>query len=85
MMPETTYPVRKVTVSLPAELANFVDSEALRLKVSRSALVADALRELQIAEEERLAVEGYRFYAAEAGEFAQASAQAVAEVMSNAG
>jgi len=84
-MSETTYPVRKVTVSLPAELASFVDNEALRLKVSRSKLVADALRELQIAEEERLAVEGYQFYAAEAREFAQASAQAVAEVMSDAG
>ena len=84
-MAETTCPVRKVTVSLPADLASFVDSEALRLKVSRSKLVADALRELQIAEEQRLAVEGYRFYAAEASEFAKASATAVAEVMSNAG
>ena len=84
-MSEATYPVRKVTVSLPAELAHFVDSEALRLKVSRSKLVADALRDRQVAEEQRLAVEGYRFYAAEASEFAQASAHAVAEVMSNAG
>ena len=84
-MSETTYPVRKVTVSLPAELANFVDSEALRLKVSRSKLVADALREIQIAEEKRLAIEGYRFYAVEASEFAQASMAAVAEVMDDAG
>jgi len=84
-MSETTYPVRKVTVSLPAELADFVDSEALRLKVSRSKLVADALREIQIAEEERLASEGYRFYAVEASEFAQASMGAVAEGMDHAG
>jgi metal-responsive CopG/Arc/MetJ family transcriptional regulator len=79
MMPATTYPVRKVTVSLPAELAD------LRLKVSRSKLVADALREAQMAEEERLAIEGYRFYAVEAAEFAQASMGAVAEGMAHDG
>jgi metal-responsive CopG/Arc/MetJ family transcriptional regulator len=82
---ETTYPVRKVTVSLPAELADFVDSEALRLKISRSKLVAGALREIQTAEEERLAAEGYRFYAVEASEFAEASMGAVAQGMDHAG
>ena len=84
-MSETTYSVRKVTVSLPAELADFVDSQAQRLNVSRSKLVADALRETQIAEEERLAIEGYRFYAVEASEFAQASLRAAAEGLAHAG
>ena len=44
-MSETTYSVRKLTVSLPARLADFLDREALRLNVSRSKLVADALRD----------------------------------------
>lgn len=84
-MSETTYSVRKLTVSLPAGLADFLDREASRLKVSRSKLVADALREIQVAEEERLAAEGYRFYAREASDFAQASISAVAEVLEHAG
>ena len=84
-MSETSYSVRKLTVSLPARLADFLDREALRLNVSRSKLVANALREIQIAEEERLAAEGYRFYACEASDFAQASMGAVAEVLDHAG
>jgi metal-responsive CopG/Arc/MetJ family transcriptional regulator len=85
MMSEATVPVRKLTVSLPARLADFLDREALRLNVSRSKLVADALREVQAAEEERRAIEGYRFYAHEASDFAQASIGAMAEVLDHAG
>jgi len=84
-MSEMIYSVRKLTVSLPARLADFLDREALRRNVSRSKLVADALRELQIAEEERLAAEGYRFYAREASDFAQASAGAIGEALDHAG
>lgn len=84
-MAETTHSVRKLTVSLPTRLADFLDREAARLSVSRSKLVADALREIQVAEEERLAVEGYRFYAGEASDFAQASIGAVTEVLDHAG
>ncbi len=83
-MSEATHSVRKLTVSLPTRLADFLDREAIRLNVSRSKLVADALREIQVAEEERLAVEGYRFYAHEASEFAQASISAAAEVLDHA-
>jgi len=83
-MSETTSSVRKLTISLPVGLAEYIDREASRLNVSRSKLVADALREIQAAEEERLAVEGYRFYANEASEFAQASISAVAEVLEHA-
>lgn len=83
-MAETTYSVRKLTISLPARLADFLDREATRLHVSRSRLVADALREIQAAEEERLAAEGYRFYAQEASDFAQASMGAVAEALGHA-
>jgi len=42
--------------------------------------IGQALAEAQAREQARLAAEGYRFYAEESGEFADASAQAVAEV-----
>ena len=41
--------------------------------------IAHALSEIKAAEDERLAAEGYRFYAQEANEFADASASAMAE------
>ena len=44
-------------------------------------IVLDALVEAQAREQARLAAEGYRFYAGEAIEFAEASAGAVAETM----
>jgi metal-responsive CopG/Arc/MetJ family transcriptional regulator len=84
-MSETTSSVRKLTVSLPSGLADFLDREAMRMNVSRSKLVADALREVQAAEEERLAIAGYRFYAREANDFAQASLGAIAEVLDHGG
>ena len=80
-----TASIRKVTVSLPAGLVEFADREAARLNVSRSRLIAQALSEIKAAAEERLAMEGYRFYAQEASEFAAASAGAVAEALDHAG
>lgn len=83
-MSETRHSVRKLTVSLPARLADLLDGEALRLNASRSKLVADAFREIQ-GEEERQAIEGYRFYADEASDFSQASLSAVSAVLEHAG
>ena len=78
-------PVRKITISLPETLVEFADRQAARLSTSRSRVIADALSQVQAEEEERLAAEGYRFYAQEASEFAQASAAAVAEVLNDGG
>ncbi|MBN1139393.1 MAG: hypothetical protein JXM73_22640 [Anaerolineae bacterium] len=76
---------RKLTISLPAHLADFVDRESARLHISRSRLIARAVAEIKDVEEEQLAAEGYRFYAQEASEFAEASHQAVAEAWRDAG
>ena len=84
-MSTETPPVRKVTISLPVSLVDYADHEAARLNISRSRLIARALSEIQVAEEERLAAEGYRFYAHEASEFADASAGVVAEAWEHAG
>lgn len=77
--------VRKITISLPETLVEFADREAARLSTSRSRVIADALSQVRTKEEERLAAEGYRFYAREASEFASASAAAVAEVLNHDG
>jgi metal-responsive CopG/Arc/MetJ family transcriptional regulator len=84
-MPVETASVRKVTVSLPSSLVDFADREAARLNISRSRLIAHALAEIKAEYEERLAAEGYRFYAQEAGEFAEASASAVVEALDHDG
>lgn len=78
-MSEETTSVRKVTVSLPESLVDFADREAARLELSRSAVIARVLAERKAAYEASLAAEGYRSYAQEASEFAEASAGAVAE------
>ena len=80
-----TPPIRKITISLPAGLVEFADREAARLNISRSRLIARVLSEIKAAEEERLAAEGYSFYAQEASEFAEASGRAVAESFEHAG
>jgi metal-responsive CopG/Arc/MetJ family transcriptional regulator len=77
-----TSEVRKVTISLPCDLLAFADRRASRLRLSRSQVISQALAEAQDLEQERLAAEGYRFYAGESGDFAEASAQAVAEALS---
>ena len=70
---------RKVTVTLPDELVVYADSQAERSGTSRSQVISQALTYLMAAEEERLAAEGYAFYAAEAEEFASSAAAATAE------
>ena len=77
--------VRKITISLPDNLVEFADREAARLSTSRSRVIARALAEIKAEEEERIAAEGYRFYAQEASEFAEASTAASAEVMDHDG
>lgn len=78
-------PVRKITISLPAELVEFADRLAKQSRLSRSQVVSRALAQIRASEEERLAAEGYRFYAREAEEFAAASSRAVAEAVDHAG
>jgi len=80
-----TTSIRKITISLPDSLVDFADQEAARLNVSRSRLIARVLSEARAEEEEQLAIEGYRFYAEEASEFAEASATAVAEALQHGG
>ena len=80
-MSDTVARKRKVTVSLPADLVLFADSEASRLDLSRSGLVARLLRMAKAEIDEQLAAEGYRYYAEESLEFAQMSAQAVYEAL----
>ena len=77
--------MRKITVSLPEELVEFVDKVAAAMKTSRSKVIADAIAAQREREEARLATEGYRFYAQEASEFAAASRQAVSEVLGHGG
>lgn len=73
--------VRKITISLPDNLVEFADREAARLSISRSRVIAQALADIRAEEEERLAAEGYRFYAQEASQFAEASSTATAEAL----
>ncbi len=77
--------MEKVTVSLPQDLVDYATEKARRLGVSRSRIIAEALEERKVREEEELAAEGYRFYAAEAEEFAESSAHAVSEAVHRAG
>jgi metal-responsive CopG/Arc/MetJ family transcriptional regulator len=78
-------PIRKVTISLPADLVDFADQQAVRLSISRSGVIAQALQEIQAEEEGLLAAEGYRFYSRESSEFAEDSASAAAEAWEHAG
>lgn len=71
--------VRKITISLPGELVDYADREARQRRTSRSQVIGQALAQARAREEERLAAQGYRFYAGEAREFAQAAEGAVAE------
>ena len=77
--------VRKITISLPENLVEFADREAARLSISRSRVIAQALSDIRAEEEDRLAAEGYRFYAQEASQFAEASAAAIAEALDHDG
>ena len=71
--------MRKITLSLPRDLVEFADRAAHQAAISRSQIISQALAEAQAHNENRLAEEGYRFYADESVEFAEASALPVAE------
>lgn len=73
--------IRKITISLPEELVVFADQRAQEIQTSRSQVISQALAELRAAEEAQLAAEGYRFYAAEAEEFAASATAAVFEAI----
>lgn len=70
--------VKKVTISLPLELLSFADSRASVQRKSRSGVISDLLEQERRHQLDELAREGYEHYAAEAEEFAAASAAAVA-------
>lgn len=76
-------PYRKITISLAPELVDFADQEAERRRISRSELISQAIAVIKAREEERLAAEGYQFYAQEAEEFAESSATLVNEALMN--
>ena len=71
--------MRRITISLPDELVEYADHQAEGLQTSRSQVIGMALSAAKQRQDEQLAVEGYRFYAAESSEFAAASAEAAAE------
>ena len=73
--------MRKITISLPGDLVEFADRIAEKTHTSRSQVIGQVLAELQTREQVRLAEEGYRFYASEAAEFAEASARAAIEAL----
>jgi hypothetical protein len=76
---------RKVTVSVPVALVEFVDAKAALTSKSRSEVISDCLTRARDLELEALAAEGYRYYADEAADFARESAVAVAEGITDAG
>jgi metal-responsive CopG/Arc/MetJ family transcriptional regulator len=76
----TSKTMRKITISLPAELVDFADDHAKVLHTSRSQVIGMALTAVKNQSEAELAADGYRFYAQEASDFAAASANVVAEV-----
>lgn len=80
----TSETMRKITISLPEELVEFADNHARALHTSRSQVIGMALSAVKARAEERLAADGYRFYAQEANEFADATSAAVAEAWTDA-
>ncbi|MCP4418086.1 MAG: hypothetical protein GY805_15795 [Chloroflexi bacterium] len=84
MTTNLTSPTRKITISLPGELVAFTDRQAQQNNSSRSQFISNLLSQFKAQEEERLAIEGYQFYAQEAAEFAAASATATAEALNRA-
>jgi metal-responsive CopG/Arc/MetJ family transcriptional regulator len=77
-----TASIRKITISLPSDLLDYADRRAGQTQLSRSQVIGQALAEAKALEQARLAAEGYRFYAGESIEFADSSAQAVADTFS---
>jgi metal-responsive CopG/Arc/MetJ family transcriptional regulator len=72
---------KKVTISMSEDLLVFADRMAETIGKTRSGFIASLLDEARARELERLAAEGYRFFSAEANEFAAASETAVAEAI----
>lgn len=72
---------KKVTISVSEELLAFADRMATSMGSTRSNFISSVLKEVRERELERLAAEGYRYYGAEAQEFAAASGCAVAEAI----
>lgn len=75
----TSETLQRISITVPKELVRFADRQAEELNTSRSQVIVMALSSVKTSQEDRLAAEGYRFYSAEASEFAAASAEAVAE------
>ena len=73
---ETT---RKITISLPADLVEFADTRAKAWHTNRSRVIGLALTAAKTREEKMLAADGYRFYAGEASEFADATLKTITE------
>jgi metal-responsive CopG/Arc/MetJ family transcriptional regulator len=77
MIPKGT--LLEVTIALPEELVEYADLRAKELHTSRSEIISSALFAIRASETDKLAAEGYRYYAEEASNFAQASERAAAE------
>jgi metal-responsive CopG/Arc/MetJ family transcriptional regulator len=73
----------QVMISLPADLLRFADYQVERLGISRSQVISEALKQAKLVEEERLAMEGYLFYALEAKEFSKAVLGTAAEAIND--
>jgi predicted transcriptional regulator len=69
--------VRKITIALSGDLVEYADQQARRRRTSRSQVIGQALAQARAREQERLAAEGYRFYAGEAADFAAAALPAI--------
>ncbi len=72
-----TKAMRKITISIPEELVRFTDDRARKLGASRSRVIGLALTEAKLKDEQRLAAEGYRFYAAAADDQPESSPDAL--------
>jgi hypothetical protein len=71
----------KIFDSLFNRLMAFAVSKATHLDGNGTPFIMRLLSKTGTEEEEYLAIEGYRFYAKEASEFAETSAPAVAEAL----
>ncbi|PIU54765.1 MAG: hypothetical protein COS88_06580, partial [Chloroflexi bacterium CG07_land_8_20_14_0_80_51_10] len=67
--------------ALPQSLIEFADQKARESNTNRSKIVADILANAALQEQDRLAAEGYRFYAEESQAFAESSMPAVSEAL----
>lgn len=70
---------RKIAIASPTGPSGDADRHTSRTR--RSQVIGEALTEVQVQEQSRLAADGYRFYAGESSGFAEASAGVVAEAL----